>query len=132
MTIRNKFFISTVCITLVLLLIYLSNRRRSIYDLGKNYFYLDKLESIDIGYPGGEAIIYKSNQKNVFNNVLLTAYDFEVKYNDKYVIIKQLFKKETQFNFFIIDKNIDSIYGPLNQNSFMNLKAELNVKIDLD
>lgn len=129
---RKRNNLSFAVIGFILLTIIFLKLEWSNENLGNNYFYLDRFESIDIGYPGGEAIIYKSSQKNVFSNVLLTAYDFKVKHNEKHIIIKQLFKKNTDFNYFIIEKNIDSIWGPMDQQSYLNKKAELNINMDFN
>lgn len=126
---HNLIFVS---IGFILLSIMFLKLEWSNYDLGNNYFYLDRFESIDIGYPGGEAIIYKSDQKNVYSNVLLNAYDFKVKHNEKHILIKQLFENKSDLNYFIIEKNVDSIWGPMDQQSYLNKKAELNIKLDFN
>ena len=42
-------------------------------DLGEGYYFLPKYESVDIGYPNEEAIIYQSKEENQFNNIKING-----------------------------------------------------------
>ena len=50
-------------------------------ELGDGYYFLPKYESIDIGYPEGEAIIYKSNQEYSFDEIKISGDVLEVASN---------------------------------------------------
>jgi hypothetical protein len=164
-------------------------------DLGNDFYYLPDYESIDIGYPYG-TIVYKSNEKNKFEKILIYADVASVSNNDDYIIVKQIPNKKillqnikddlglwsnyyleikrdslidlnyqktsiynihklvtnkgaeamadsilnnepfykkmfrNKYNYYIIEKTNDSVFGPLTLKEFEALKKEK--KIDLD
>ena len=57
-------------------------------NLGNDYFYLADYEAIDIGYAYGN-MIYKSENENHFNNIIVYSDIKNLKYDDKYVIVLQ-------------------------------------------
>ena len=95
--------------------------------LGNNYYYLNKFEAIDIGYPNG-AIIYKSQQENVFQNVIVHGNVVNVNFNEQFILAKQSpLKNPTDTVYFIILKKLDKVYGPLKANSFTNMKKVFKI-----
>ena len=62
-------------------LLYLTSCQWSDANLGDNYFYLNRDEAIDIGYPGG-AIIYKATQKYNFSDIKILAKFFPIAWQD--------------------------------------------------
>ncbi|EKT3966592.1 hypothetical protein NTJ12_001659 [Flavobacterium psychrophilum] len=57
-------------------------------DLGNKYYYLPDYEALDIGYAYG-SIVYKSENKNHFNNVLIYSEIEKINYNDEYILAIQ-------------------------------------------
>jgi hypothetical protein len=57
-------------------------------DLGNKYYYLPDYEALDIGYAYG-SMVYKSENKNHFNNVLIYSEIERINYNDKYILAIQ-------------------------------------------
>lgn len=53
-----------------------------------DYYYLDKDESADIGYPYG-SIIYKSSKKNYFEDILIYSDINQIQFDGKYIIVNQ-------------------------------------------
>lgn len=114
-----------------MLICMLSSCKWSEANLGDNYYYLNKYEAIDIGYPNG-AIIYKSQQEDVFQNVMVPGNVVNVNFNDQYIIAKQSpLKYPTDTVYFIILKNVDKVYGPLKADSFANMKKVLKITLKL-
>lgn len=170
----------------------------------EKYYFLDKYESQDVGYPYG-TIVYKSLQRNSYDTILI--YSDIVKYaedksyiivlqkpnmdllfeeiknnlfqfykgykkynytNENYsypygqnkdillknmdsiflitkdsaktyeieansIIKKELYYKrmfERKYNYYIINKKVDSIYGPLGYDKFKNLKNKNKINFD--
>ncbi len=111
-------------------------------NLGNNYYYLPEYEAIDVGYPGG-AIIYKSPQKYLFNDIKIYGNVINVKYNDNFIIaiqktdssflkknIQNINKKDS-LRYFIIVKESDIVYGPYNKNEYLQKRYELGILEDL-
>jgi hypothetical protein len=97
-------------------------------ELGNGYYFLPKYEAIDIGYPDGEAIIYKSKQEYSFSDIIVDGDVIDVKADSKFIIAKQdpiidWKRNEGILKYFIILKKNDSLIGSLNIDEF-----ELNLK----
>lgn len=100
-------------------------------DLGDNYYYLDKDEAIDVGYPGG-AIIYKSSERYFFKDIKITGDVLKVNSDNNFILAKQKPKSEpNMINYYIIEKNGDIIHGPLNIDSLRILIKGLKIKLEL-
>lgn len=111
-------------------------------DLGKDYYYLPKYKAIDIGYPGG-AVIYKSAQKNVFNNVKVQGDIISINKNKEFIIaiqnidsvninkVKLNALDSNYLHYFIIVKKTDSVYGPFNYVEFLKKRKELKIPEEL-
>ncbi|MDE5420478.1 DUF3997 domain-containing protein [Labilibaculum sp. DW002] len=100
-------------------------------ELGKNYFYLDKDEAIDVGYPGG-AIIYKSSEKYYFKNIIISGDVLKVNSDNDFIIVKQRPKSETDKTYYyIIEKKGDIVHGPLSSDSLSLMKKMFEVKLEL-
>lgn len=98
-------------------------------DLGDSYYYLDKYEAKDIGFPDG-AIIYKSETKNLFKDVKISKEVVEVKHNDNFIFAKQLANaNRLDTSYYIIDKVGDKVYGPLTKDSCNHLRIELRTDL---
>jgi hypothetical protein len=109
----------------------LSSCKWSDAHLGDNYYYLNKYEAIDSGYPDG-AIIYKSQQENVFQNVMVNGNVVKVNFNDQFILAKQSpLKHPTDTVYFIILKKLDKVYGPLKADSFINMKKVFRISLKL-
>ncbi|WP_179321140.1 DUF3997 domain-containing protein [Winogradskyella helgolandensis] len=105
--------------------------------LGNDYYYLPKYESIDVGYPDSEAIVYKSNQEYVFNDIKIRGDVLEVDFNSKYIIIKRdpLISRDENsgiIEYYIIEKKSDKIFGPMTENDFDKKIVELNINLEFE
>ncbi len=125
----------TAVIILFLLLFFTScyNDRK----LGNGYYYLPKYESIDIGYPHSEAIIYKSNREYVFSDIVLDGDVLEVNFNSKFIIAKRdplinSNKKVDNIQYYIIEKKSDKIFGPMRIVDFNKKAIELQVNLKFE
>jgi len=86
-----------------------------------DYYFLDKDESADIGYPYG-SIIYKSSKKNYFENILIYSDINQVEFGQKYIIVNQHPNKELMLKKMEDDFNIWSNYYSENKkDSIVNL-----------
>jgi hypothetical protein len=99
-------------------------------NLGENYFYLTPDEGYDIGYPGG-AIVYKSTKKNVFSEIIIKSEVVGLDYDDKYIIALQR-KDSVLFQFYIIEKKTDSLFGPYMRTEYNEKRAKLGLPEGLD
>jgi hypothetical protein len=66
-------------------------------NLGYNYYYLSKYDAMDIGMPLG-AIVYKSDNKNSFNNVIIYGDVLQCVSNSKYVLALQKPNKKSIYS----------------------------------
>tara|TARA_Y100000780_G_scaffold226832_1_gene241682 strand:- start:63 stop:413 length:351 start_codon:yes stop_codon:yes gene_type:complete len=104
-------------------------------ELGNDYYYLPKYESIDIGYPDSEAIIYKSNHENAFGDIKIRGDVLEVNSNSKYIIAKRnplisQNKNSGVIEYYIIEKKIDKLFGPFTKKDFDRKTIELKVNLE--
>ena len=169
-------------------------------DLGDDYYYLPDYEALDIGYAYG-TMVYKSENKNHFNDVIVYSDIKNIKFNSEYIIVLQepnkklmikqiaddlttwnnyylenkkdsvvnlthgklslknidnlikenksrrldkiadsIFNKESFYkkifknkeNYYIIQKENDSIFGPLNLKEFTKIKNKKNIDLDFN
>lgn len=120
-------YMRTTILTLIVILF--SNCTRDNAELGDSYYYLDNIEAIDIGYPDG-AIIYKSKSKLQFDTVIISKEVVHATHNDNFIIAKQLATtNRLDTSYYIIDKNIGKVYGPLTADSCETLKITLRIGI---
>lgn len=54
----------------------------------ESYYYLDKGEALDVGYPYG-AIVYKSPEEYLYRDVIIGGNVLAFKQNSKYIVAKQ-------------------------------------------
>ena len=104
-------------------------------ELGDGYFFLPKYESIDVGYPDSEAIIYKSDQEYLFSDIKIRGDVIEVNSNSRFIIAKRdpllsLDKNSGKIEYYIIDKKIDKTFDPLTKDDF--IKQTKNLGLDLE
>lgn len=57
-------------------------------ELGNDYYYLSDYEAGDAGYPYG-SILYKSSEKNFFQNIIIYNRVIKVLSNNKYILVCQ-------------------------------------------
>ncbi len=98
--------------------------------LGKEYYYLPAYEAKDIGYPGG-AIIYKSLQKYSFNDIKVEGEVVQVKKDDKYITaLRKPIADSSNLSiaeYYIINKEIDKVYGPYDKIKYIEVSKEIGV-----
>lgn len=90
-------------------------------ELGNDFFYLPEYESIDVGYPYG-TIVYHSNEKNIYDDILVYSDIVGINNNDKYIIVKQKPNKKTLLK--VIEDNLNlwnNFYIESNKDSLINL-----------
>ncbi len=106
-------------------------------ELGNDYYFLPKYESIDVGYPNSEAIVYKSNQEYVYSDIKIQGDVLEVNFNSKYIIAKRnpLINRDENLGlieYYIIEKKRDKIFGPLTEESFDKKTVELKINLEFE
>ncbi len=104
-------------------------------DLGDGYYFLPKYESVDVGYPNGEAIIYKSNQEYIFSEVKIRGDVVNVKSDTEFIIAKrdpQISRDNNTglIEYYIIIKKNDSVIGPLNQEIFKKTIGDNGINLE--
>jgi hypothetical protein len=116
------FIIGTLCI-------YLSIDKDS---LGEGYFYLSEYDAFDLGYPGG-GIIYKSPEKYLFHDIVVSGNVIRVNHNKEFILALQ-FPSESATedlkelpHYFIIQKKLNLIQGPCNKEMYLQKRKELDV-----
>tara|TARA_R110000868_G_scaffold226734_4_gene479416 strand:+ start:622 stop:954 length:333 start_codon:yes stop_codon:yes gene_type:complete len=98
-------------------------------ELGDDYYWLPKYEAIDVGYPNSEAIVYKSYDRWVFKDIKINGDVVKINSDSKHIIAKRKLNNTEKFEFYIIDKKLDSVIGPSDYKTFLEVKDKL--KIDL-
>jgi len=123
MNIKILLFIFSTCI--------LSGCRWNDADLGNNYYYLNQYNSVDYGFTDG-AIIYKSTQENVFQDIKVSGNVVKVNFNEDYIIAKRIENNNMyDTTYFIIVKKLDKVIGPLKMNSFRQMENKLKIELKL-
>jgi len=117
-------------LTIIIIIITLTSCKWSNAYLGDNYFYLDKYEAVDVGYPGG-AIIYKSTERYLYSDVKIKGNVIDVKFNDKFIVAKQKPIDQEIINYYIIDKTNDHIYGSNSADSTKKLLKKLKIELKI-
>jgi hypothetical protein len=95
-------------------------------DLGLNYRFLTPDDAHDIGFKE-DAMIYKGD----FSNTIIYPTVVDVVYDDDFILAVQRNRKNNSLNYFIINKKIDSLYGPYNKYDFNQIRKKLNVSKEL-
>ena len=117
---------------LMIIVCILSSCKWSNANLGDNYYYLDKDEAVDVGFPGG-AIIYKSTERYVFKDIKISGDVLKVKSDNQFIIAEQIPKSNpNRINYYIIQKKENIIYGPLSCDSLNIMINELKVGLELN
>ena len=122
-SISNSLLIFSICI--------LSGCRWNDANLGHNYYYLNEYNALDWGFSGG-AIIYKSEEENVYQDIKISGNVVKVNFDKDFIVAKRVAKdniKDTSY--FIIIKKIDSVLGPLDLQSFRLKENELKIELKL-
>lgn len=124
----------SIVYSIILALICFSCNQR---ELGDDYYYLPKYEAIDIGYPEGEAIVYKSNQEYSFSDVKIRGDVLEVEADSKFIIAKRDPLISNAINtgvveYYVILKETDSIIGPLTIAKFEETISNLCINLKIE
>ncbi|AZI56116.1 hypothetical protein EIB75_13025 [Epilithonimonas vandammei] len=96
-------------------------------DLGDGYYFLPEYEALDIGFPNG-AIVYKSFDKNVFEDIIIPATVVEAKNRGDYIIAIQIPQNDTVKRYFVIDKKGSKIFKDLNKKEFLDICSKKGIK----
>ena len=96
-------------------------------DLGDGYYFLPEYEALDIGFPNG-AIVYKSFDKNVFEDIIIPATVVEAKNRGDYIIAIQIPQNDTVKRYFVIDKKGSKIFKDLNKKEFLDICSTKGIK----
>ena len=96
-------------------------------DLGDGYYFLPEYEALDIGFPNG-AIVYKSFDKNVFEDIIIPATVVEAKNRGDYIIAIQIPQNDTVKRYFVIDKKGSKIFEDLNKKEFLDICSKKGIK----
>ncbi len=116
---------------LIFLLSIISGCKWNDSNLGKNYYYLNEYNAVDMGFPDG-AIIYKSKEENVFQDIKVSGNVVKVDYDENFIIAKRIARESmNDTSYFIIIKKTDTVLGPLNLKSFRQKEIELNIELNL-
>jgi hypothetical protein len=123
---KNK--IITITISLLLIILFFGGDDGQ--DLGNDYYYLPDYEAIDMGFPGG-AIIYKSKQKYVFNDIKVYKNVVNANSNNDFVLAIQKLDdfsiEKDSLQYYIIVKKTDLVHGPYNKKKYSQKREELGV-----
>jgi hypothetical protein len=134
MKIKWKKWVVAISILLLLFVIGFFTLGINDYDLGDSYYYLPKYESIDIGYPEAEAIIYKSAKKNLFTDVKIRGDVISVSSNKDLILASQhptnIHGIDT-VRYFIIRKEMDAVYGPYKKEEYLLMRKQLRIPQEL-
>lgn len=117
--------IGVIIIGLVLMLFFLKiATNKDDQNLGSGYYFLPNYEAIDVGYPYGN-LIYKSNNKNHFDIILIRSDIKSVNYNDQFIIVYQEPNKKLALKE-ISDMLIlwNNYYNEIKRDSLINLEYE--------
>jgi hypothetical protein len=120
-------------ILVIALICYSCNDR----NLGDGYYFLPKYEAIDVGYANSEAIVYSSNQEYSFDDIKISGDVLEVASNSKFIIAKRdplvsMDINSGEIEYYIIDKKIDKVFGPLTKDDFIIMIELLGIKLEFD
>lgn len=105
--------------------------------LGGGYFFLPKYESIDVGYPNQEAIIYMSKNESVFENIIIRGDVIDVQSSSKFIIAKRdplidENKNSGILEYYIINKKNYAVIGPLSYKIFLETTKKLSVNLQFE
>ena len=102
-------------------------------NLGDNYYFLPTYESIDVGYPGGNAVIYRSPQKYSFKEIKVEGNIVSVSQNNDFIFAvtqspsKNEKKSAETLEIFVIHKSLGTVSGPFPVSS--SLKSEISNRV---
>jgi len=96
-------------------------------DLGDGYYYMPEYEAKDIGFPDG-AIVYKSFDKSVIEDIKIPATVIEAKNRGNYIIAIQIQQNDTVKKYFVIDKKSGKVFKDLSRKEFLNICAKNRIR----
>ena len=132
-----KKWIIVICVLITIgIVFFITKTEKDTETLGDNYYYLSPYEAIDVGFPEG-AIIYKSSQKNLFSDIKIQGEVISINYDKDFIVAVQQKKsraelvKDKMLYYFIIEKKIDKVIGPLSKQEYLKKREELGVPREL-
>ena len=132
-----KKWIIVICVLITIgIVFFITKTEKDTETLGDNYYYLSPYEAIDVGFPEG-AIIYKSSQKNLFSDIKIQGEVISINYDKDFIVAVQKKKssaelvKDKMLYYFIIEKKLDNVIGPLSKQEYLKKREELGVPREL-
>ena len=132
-----KKWIIVICVLITIgIVFFITKTEKDTETLGDNYYYLSPYEAIDVGFPEG-AIIYKSSQKNLFSDIKIQGEVISINYDKDFIVAVQHKKssaelvKDKMLYYFIIEKKLDNVIGPLSKQEYLKKREELGVPREL-
>ena len=132
-----KKWIIVICVLITIgIVFFITKTEKDTETLGDNYYYLSPYEAIDVGFPEG-AIIYKSSQKNLFSDIKIQGEVISINYDKDFIgAVKQKkssaeLVKDKMLYYFIIEKKLDNVIGPLSKQEYLKKREELGVPREL-
>ena len=132
-----KKWIIVICVLITIgIVFFITKTEKDTETLGDNYYYLSPYEAIDVGFPEG-AIIYKSSQKNLFSDIKIQGEVISINYDKDFIVAVQQKKsseelvKDKMLYYFIIEKKLDNVIGPLSKQEYLKKREELGVPREL-
>lgn len=131
-----KKWIIVICVLITIgIVFFITKTEKDTETLGDNYYYLSPYEAIDVGFPEG-AIIYKSSQKNLFSDIKIQGEVISINYDKDFIVAVQQkssaeLVKDKMLYYFIIEKKLDNVIGPLSKQEYLKKREELGVPREL-
>ena len=132
-----KKWIIVICVLITIgIVFFITKTEKDTETLGDNYYYLSPYEAIDVGFPEG-AIIYKSSQKNLFSDIKIQGEVISINYDKDFIVAVKQKKssaelvKDKMLYYFIIEKKLDNVIGPLSKQEYLKKREELGVPREL-
>ena len=132
-----KKWIIVICVLITIgIVFFITKTEKDTETLGDNYYYLSPYEAIDVGFPEGD-IIYKYYQKNLFSDIKIQGEVISINYDKDFIVAVQQKKssaelvKDKMLYYFIIEKKLDNVIGPLSKQEYLKKREELGVPREL-
>ena len=132
-----KKWIIVICVLITIgIVFFITKTEKDTETLGDNYYYLSPYEAIDVGFPEG-AIIYKSSQKGLFSDDQIPGEVSRINYDKDCTLAVKKKKssaelvKDKMLYYFIIEKKLDNVIGPLSKQEYLKKREELGVPREL-
>lgn len=100
-------------------------------DLGSHFWYFTPSDAIDVGLTEDDARLYKSVESGNYSNTIIYPTVVDVRFDDDFILAIQRNRKNNGLNYFIIDKTINSLFGPYNIHDFNQMRKKFNISKEL-